>query len=127
MRCDVNVSVRPRGQEAFGTKVEVKNMNSFSNMQKAIEFEIERQVGRERRLRPRPCCLACLACLACRSVLPALACLRGCPPGCCPPQVGLIRAGKAHEVVQETRLWDENKQVGGLRGQGWGRGWGQGG
>ena len=45
MRCDVNVSVRPRGQEAFGTKVEVKNMNSFSNMQKAIEFEIERQVG----------------------------------------------------------------------------------
>jgi aspartyl-tRNA(Asn)/glutamyl-tRNA(Gln) amidotransferase subunit B len=44
MRCDVNVSVRPKGREAFGTKVEVKNMNSFSNMQKAIEFEIERQV-----------------------------------------------------------------------------------
>lgn len=44
MRCDVNISVRPKGAEAFGTKVEVKNMNSFSNMQKAIEFEIERQV-----------------------------------------------------------------------------------
>jgi aspartyl-tRNA(Asn)/glutamyl-tRNA(Gln) amidotransferase subunit B len=46
MRCDVNISVRPKGQQQFGTKVEVKNMNSFSNMQKAIEFEIERQVGR---------------------------------------------------------------------------------
>jgi len=45
MRCDVNVSVRPKGQEQFGTKVEIKNMNSFSNMQKAIEFEIERQVA----------------------------------------------------------------------------------
>lgn len=44
MRCDVNISVRPKGQDEFGTKVEVKNMNSFSNMQKAIEFEIERQV-----------------------------------------------------------------------------------
>jgi aspartyl-tRNA(Asn)/glutamyl-tRNA(Gln) amidotransferase subunit B len=44
MRCDVNISVRPKGQQQFGTKVEVKNMNSFSNMQKAIEFEIERQV-----------------------------------------------------------------------------------
>lgn len=39
------VSVRPKGRAQFGTKVEVKNMNSFSNMQKAIEFEIERQVG----------------------------------------------------------------------------------
>jgi hypothetical protein len=74
MRCDVNVSVRPVGAAQFGTKVEVKNMNSFSNMQKAIEFEIERQVA-------------------------------------------LIRAGKADEVVQETRLWDENKQVGGVAGQ----------
>ena len=44
MRCDVNVSVRPKGQQKFGTKVEVKNMNSFSAMQKAIDFEIERQV-----------------------------------------------------------------------------------
>ncbi len=59
--------MRPKGQEAFGTKVEVKNMNSFSNMQKAIDFEIERQVA-------------------------------------------LIRAGRANEVVQETRLWDEGRQ-----------------
>ena len=44
MRCDVNVSVRPVGREAFGTKVEVKNMNSFSGMQKAIDYEIQRQV-----------------------------------------------------------------------------------
>ena len=44
MRCDVNVSVRPKGQQQFGTKVEVKNMNSFSAMQKAIDFEIHRQV-----------------------------------------------------------------------------------
>lgn len=47
MRCDVNISVRPKGAAAFGTKVEVKNMNSFSNMQKAIEFEIERQVNKQ--------------------------------------------------------------------------------
>lgn len=45
MRCDVNVSIRPKGQEKFGTKVEVKNMNSFSNMQRAIEFEVERQAN----------------------------------------------------------------------------------
>jgi len=68
MRCDVNVSVRPKGVAKFGTKVEVKNMNSFSGMQKAIDFEIERQVG-------------------------------------------LIKEGKAAEVVQETRMWDEFKQA----------------
>mmetsp|Transcript_795 Transcript_795/g.1410 ORF Transcript_795/g.1410 Transcript_795/m.1410 type:complete len:583 (-) Transcript_795:297-2045(-) len=45
MRCDVNVSVRPRGREAFGTKVEVKNMNSFSAMAKAIDYETERQTA----------------------------------------------------------------------------------
>lgn len=44
MRCDVNVSVRPKGREAFGTKVEIKNMNSFRNVQRAIEFEITRQI-----------------------------------------------------------------------------------
>ena len=43
MRCDVNVSVRPVGREAFGTKVEVKNMNSFNAMSRAVDFEIERQ------------------------------------------------------------------------------------
>lgn len=67
MRCDVNISVRPKGTEKLGTKVEVKNMNSFSNMQKAIEFEFERQVG-------------------------------------------LLREGAGHEIVLETRLWDEVKQ-----------------
>jgi aspartyl-tRNA(Asn)/glutamyl-tRNA(Gln) amidotransferase subunit B len=44
LRCDVNISVRPVGQEQFGTKVEIKNMNSFSAIQKAIEYEIERQI-----------------------------------------------------------------------------------
>ena len=42
-RCDVNISIRPVGQEAFGTKVEIKNLNSISNVQKSIEFEIKRQ------------------------------------------------------------------------------------
>ncbi len=45
MRCDVNVSVRPLGREKFGTKVEVKNMNSFRNVQRAIDFEIDRQIA----------------------------------------------------------------------------------
>ncbi|MBV8886005.1 MAG: Asp-tRNA(Asn)/Glu-tRNA(Gln) amidotransferase subunit GatB [Chroococcidiopsidaceae cyanobacterium CP_BM_RX_35] len=45
LRCDVNISVRPVGQQEFGTKVEIKNMNSFSAIQKAIEYEIERQVA----------------------------------------------------------------------------------
>jgi len=45
MRCDVNISVRPKGSDAFGTKVEIKNMNSFSAMQKAIDFEIDRQTA----------------------------------------------------------------------------------
>ena len=66
LRCDVNISVR-RGPEApFGTKVEIKNMNSFSAIQKAIDFEIARQ----------------------------------------------IKAYESGEpVVQETRLWDEGKQL----------------
>jgi aspartyl-tRNA(Asn)/glutamyl-tRNA(Gln) amidotransferase subunit B len=66
LRCDVNISVR-RGPDApFGTKVEIKNMNSFSAIQKAIDYEIQRQ----------------------------------------------IKAYEAGEpVVQETRLWDEGKQL----------------
>jgi aspartyl-tRNA(Asn)/glutamyl-tRNA(Gln) amidotransferase subunit B len=68
MRCDVNVSVRPAGQREFGTKVEVKNMNSFSAMQKAIDFEIARQSA-------------------------------------------ALREGRGGEVVQETRLFDENRQA----------------
>lgn len=44
LRCDANVSVRLKGAEEFGTKVEVKNMNSIRNVQRAINFEIERQI-----------------------------------------------------------------------------------
>jgi len=66
LRCDVNISVR-RGPDApFGTKVEIKNMNSFSAIQRACEYEIKRQVK-------------------------------------------AIEAGEA--IVQETRLWDEGKQL----------------
>ena len=43
-RVDANVSVRPRGTEAFGTRTETKNVNSFRNLEKAIAFEIERQI-----------------------------------------------------------------------------------
>ncbi|KAK9824574.1 hypothetical protein WJX72_011426 [[Myrmecia] bisecta] len=68
MRCDVNVSVRPKGSPTLGTRAEIKNMNSFSAMQKAIEFEINRQVA-------------------------------------------LIRDGRGHEIVMETRLWDEQKLI----------------
>jgi len=44
LRCDANISVRPAGQGALGTKAEVKNINSFKFVQKALEYEIERQV-----------------------------------------------------------------------------------
>ena len=43
MRCDANISLRSRGASEFGTKVEIKNMNSFKNVQHALAFEIERQ------------------------------------------------------------------------------------
>jgi len=66
LRCDVNISVRRGSDAPFGTKVEIKNMNSFSAIQKACEYEIQRQ----------------------------------------------IKAYEAGEpVVQETRLWDEGKQL----------------
>jgi len=45
LRCDANVSVRHRGSNEFGTKVEVKNLNSFRFLQKALEYEIERHIG----------------------------------------------------------------------------------
>jgi aspartyl-tRNA(Asn)/glutamyl-tRNA(Gln) amidotransferase subunit B len=45
LRCDANVSVRLRGSKEFGTKVEVKNLNSFRFLQKALEYEIERHIG----------------------------------------------------------------------------------
>jgi aspartyl-tRNA(Asn)/glutamyl-tRNA(Gln) amidotransferase subunit B len=43
-RCDANVSVRPRGQEKFGTRAEIKNLNSFRFVEKAIQYEIARQI-----------------------------------------------------------------------------------
>ena len=43
LRCDANISIRPKGEQEFGTKVEVKNMNSISNVKRAIDFEIQRQ------------------------------------------------------------------------------------
>lgn len=42
-RCDANVSLRPKGSDAFGTRTELKNMNSFRNVQRALEYEIKRQ------------------------------------------------------------------------------------
>ncbi|MBZ5706493.1 MAG: Asp-tRNA(Asn)/Glu-tRNA(Gln) amidotransferase subunit GatB [Acidobacteriia bacterium] len=45
LRCDANVSVRPRGQKEFGTKTEVKNVNSFRYIREALEYEIERHIG----------------------------------------------------------------------------------
>jgi aspartyl-tRNA(Asn)/glutamyl-tRNA(Gln) amidotransferase subunit B len=66
LRCDANVSVRERGAEKFGTKVEIKNINSFRYVEKAISYEISRQTA-------------------------------------------LLEQGQV--IVQETRLWDENKSV----------------
>jgi aspartyl-tRNA(Asn)/glutamyl-tRNA(Gln) amidotransferase subunit B len=45
LRCDVNVSLRPRGETALGTKVEIKNLNSFRAVQRALEYEIARQAA----------------------------------------------------------------------------------
>ncbi|MEE1124358.1 MAG: Asp-tRNA(Asn)/Glu-tRNA(Gln) amidotransferase subunit GatB [Acutalibacteraceae bacterium] len=45
MRCDVNISVRPQGQDEFGTRTEIKNMNSITFMAKAMEYEFNRQIG----------------------------------------------------------------------------------
>jgi aspartyl-tRNA(Asn)/glutamyl-tRNA(Gln) amidotransferase subunit B len=66
LRCDANISVRPRGQKELGTKTEIKNMNSFRALEKALEYEINRQVD------------------------------------------SLEDGG---QIVQETRTWDEEKQV----------------
>ena len=43
LRCDANVSIRPKGQQAFGTRTEIKNLNSFRNVERAIAYEVERQ------------------------------------------------------------------------------------
>ena len=45
LRCDANVSVRPARRAAFGVKAEIKNLNSFRHVQRALEFEIERQIA----------------------------------------------------------------------------------
>ena len=45
LRCDANVSLRPRGATELGTKVEIKNLNSFRNVQRALEFEVQRQTN----------------------------------------------------------------------------------
>lgn len=44
-RCDVNVSIRPKGESKYGTRVEIKNLNSFRFIQKAIEYEVDRQIA----------------------------------------------------------------------------------
>lgn len=44
-RCDANVSIRPAGEDAYGTRTEIKNLNSFRFVERAIDFEIERQIG----------------------------------------------------------------------------------
>ncbi|MEN6462256.1 MAG: Asp-tRNA(Asn)/Glu-tRNA(Gln) amidotransferase subunit GatB, partial [Syntrophomonas sp.] len=66
LRCDANVSVRPRGQKEFGTRTEIKNLNSFRALEKAIEYEAKRQIE-------------------------------------------VLEDGD--QVVQETRTWDDDKQV----------------
>lgn len=45
LRCDANISIRPRGSQKLGTKTEIKNMNSFRFVQRALEYEVERQRG----------------------------------------------------------------------------------
>ncbi len=45
LRCDANVSIRPRGEKKLGVKVEIKNMNSFNGVKKAIDYEVERQIS----------------------------------------------------------------------------------
>lgn len=45
LRCDANISIRPKGETELGTRTEVKNMNSFRNVQKAIDYEIDRQIN----------------------------------------------------------------------------------
>lgn len=65
MRCDANISIMPKGSKEFGTRAEIKNVNSFSALQRAIEYEIDRQIE-------------------------------------------IVEDGG--EVVQETRLWDDNSR-----------------
>ena len=66
MRCDANISIMPKGSNKFGTRAEIKNVNSFKALERALEYEIDRQIE-------------------------------------------LVEDGE--EVVQETRLWDDNAGV----------------
>ena len=66
LRCDANVSVRPTGQKEFGTRAEIKNLNSFRALERAIEYEVQRQIE-------------------------------------------ALEDGE--EIIQETRTWDEEKQL----------------
>ena len=66
IRCDANISIMPKGSKEFGTRAEIKNVNSFRALQRAIEYEIDRQIE-------------------------------------------LVEDGE--EVIQETRLWDDNEGV----------------
>ena len=43
LRCDANISIRPRGQQELGVKTEIKNMNSFRAVERALEYEVQRQ------------------------------------------------------------------------------------
>ncbi len=73
MRCDANISIMPKGSKEFGTRAEIKNVNSFSALQRAIEYEIDRQIE-------------------------------------------IVEEGG--EVVQETRLWDDNlRETRSMRGK----------
>jgi Asp-tRNA(Asn)/Glu-tRNA(Gln) amidotransferase B subunit len=64
-RCDVNVSVRPKGQAEFGTRREIKNLNSFRFMQQAIDFEVDWQIEQiesgQGKFNKRRCCLILIA------------------------------------------------------------------
>jgi aspartyl-tRNA(Asn)/glutamyl-tRNA(Gln) amidotransferase subunit B len=58
-RCDANVSVRPKGQAEFGTRREIKNLNSFRFLKEAIDFEVQWQINEIEegaRFSRRPCC-----------------------------------------------------------------------
>jgi len=48
LRCDANISVRPRGQKELGVKTEIKNMNSFRSVERALEYEVQRQIAMAR-------------------------------------------------------------------------------
>ena len=48
LRCDANISIRPRGQEKLGVKTEIKNMNSFRSVERALEYEAQRQIAMAR-------------------------------------------------------------------------------